>query len=103
MGDEHVDHPVLQHLERADSGAELLSRLGVFQRRRIQLGYRADGIGTKRTDGSITAGLERDHTLTFPAQQLTMNAAQAHFGGTTAVDGLEALQMQIGSAPIDDE
>src|SRR3954471_3252016 len=33
MGNEHVDHPVLQHLEAANGDAELLSRLGVFQRR----------------------------------------------------------------------
>ena len=45
MGDEHVDHPVLQHLEGADRGAELLSGLGIFQRRGVQFAHGADGFG----------------------------------------------------------
>ena len=36
-------------------------------------------------------------------EQLAANVAQAHLGGAPTVDGLEALQMQVGGAAIDDE
>ena len=68
MRDEHVDHPVLQHLEGADRRTELLSGLGVFQRRGVQLSHRADGFRAERADGPVTAGLQRGHALTFRSQ-----------------------------------
>ena len=103
MGDEHVDHPVLQHLERTDRGAELLSGLGVFQRRRVQLADRADRFGAERADRAITARFQRGYALAFLAQQLAAHVAQADFGGATTVDGPEALQIQTGGAAIHDE
>ena len=70
MRDEHVDHPVLQHLEGADRRAELLSGLGVFQRRGVQFGHRADRFRTERADDAVTAGFQCGHALAFPAEQL---------------------------------
>ena len=43
--DHHVDHPVLQCLERADRYAELLARLQVIERRVVGGLDRADGFG----------------------------------------------------------
>jgi len=48
--DEHVDHAVLQHLKRAERDTELLARLGVFERHRIQFAHRPDGFGAQRRD-----------------------------------------------------
>ena len=103
MRDEHVDHPVLQHLEAADRGAELLARLGILQRRRIQLADRTDRLGTERADRAVAAGFERGDTLAFPAEQFPAHAAQADLGRAAAVDGLETLQIEIGGAAIDHE
>ena len=68
--DEHVDHAVLQHLEAPKRGPELLARLAVFKRRRIQLGHRADRFGAERGDGAVAAGFERRDALAFRSQQL---------------------------------
>ncbi|GCC45344.1 hypothetical protein chiPu_0029193 [Chiloscyllium punctatum] len=90
MRDEHVDHPVLQHLEAADRDAELLARLGIFQCRVVQLADRADRLGTERTDRAVAAGFQRGDALAFLAEQFSTHAAQADLGGTASVDRLEA-------------
>ena len=50
---EHVDHAVLQHLELADRHAELLARLGVFDRGVEQHLHRADRFGGMGGDGFV--------------------------------------------------
>ena len=56
--------------------AELLSRLGVFQRRGIQLGHRADRLGAERADGPVAAGFQQGDALAFAAKQLAANVAE---------------------------
>ena len=94
---------MLQHLEGADHRAELFSGLGVFQRRGVQFGHGADRFSTKRADDAVTTGLQRGHTFALTAEQLSPDVAQADLGGAAAIDGLEALQVEIGSTSIDHE
>src|SRR5215831_15342713 len=103
MPDEHVDHPMLQDLEGADRCTELLSCLGIFQRHRVQFTHCTDRLCAERADGVVAAGFQRGNALAFLTQQLALDAAQADLGGAAAVDGLETLQMQIGSTAIDHE
>ena len=79
---------------------ELLARLAVFKRRRVQFGHRADRFGAERGDGAVAAGFERRDALAFRSQQLArwdLHVHQCDLGGAPAVDRLEALQMKIGA------
>jgi len=87
MSDEHIDHPVLQHLEAADGDAELLSGLGVFQRRGVQFGHGADCLGAERADGPVTASFQQGDALALAAEQLAAHIAEGDLRGTAAIDG----------------
>src|SRR3981189_164266 len=104
MRDENVDHPALQYVEGADRRAELLSSLGVFQRRGVQFGHRADRLRTERADGAVTAGFPCGPPPPLRSQQVVgwdLHVHQCDLGCATAVDRLEALQVKIGRMAID--
>ena len=95
---------MLQHLERPERSAELLARPAVFEGRRIQFRHRADGFRAQRRDGAVAARLQYSDTLTFRSQQLAgrhLHVHQRHFGGASAVDRPEALQVKIGRMAVD--
>src|ERR1700716_237302 len=68
--DEHIDHAVLQYLKRTERDTELLARLRVFERHRVQLAHRTDGFGAECCDSAVAARLQRGHSLAFRSQQL---------------------------------
>ncbi len=75
LGDIHVDHVMLQHLELADGLAELLAGLGVFDRGGHQHGDSTGGFRQMRRDSAIDKFLERWQRCPF----LTESAAPARF------------------------
>src|SRR5207302_601236 len=81
----------------------LLAGLRVFQRGRIQLANGTDRFRAERADGAVAAGLQRCHALAFLAEQLPADIAQTDFGGATAIDGLEALQIDASRAAVNHE
>src|SRR5258708_18043008 len=101
--DEHIDHAVLQYLKRTERDTELLARLHVFERHRVQLDHRTDGFGAECCDSAVAARLQRGHSLAFRSQQLAgwdLHVHQRDFGGAPTIDRLEALQVQVGRLPI---
>ena len=76
--DEHVHHAMLQHLKRAQSDAELLARLAVFQRRRIQFCHGTDRLRAQRCNSAVATGLQSGDALAFGAQHLARRHLHVH-------------------------
>lgn len=101
--DEHVDHPVLQHLKAPESNPELLARFAVFKRRGIQHRHRTDCFRAESGDSPVTARFERHYAFSFDTKHLAdryFHVHQRQFGGAPTIDGLEALQVKIDRMAI---
>src|SRR5260370_28903307 len=93
---------MLQYLKRAQRDAELLARLGVFQRRGIQFSHRPDGFGAKRGNGAVAAGLQSRDGLPFLAQYPACrnpHIPEGGFRGASTIDPLETLQVTTYPLP----
>ena len=74
--------------------AELLARLGVFQRRRIQLGHGADGFGAERGDGAVAAGFQRGDALAFRSRAAGW-PEPAHSSGVTSAARRPSMVLKL--------
>ena len=89
---EHVDHAVLQGLERSEGGAELLAGLGVGDRAVQQAAHGAHRLGRLGQRCEVDGALQQLQPVTRLAQQCLsadLNIAQREIGGSQPIGGGE--------------
>ena len=69
VADHHVDHAVLQRLERADRHAELLARLQVVERRVVGVADRAHGLGADQRGREVDDFLDQRQRRALDADE----------------------------------
>ena len=82
--DRHVDHPVLQRLERADRHAELLARLQVLERRVVGGLDRADRFGADQRGGEVDDFLDQRQRASAAPISASRRDADARRSATSA-------------------
>ena len=88
--DDHVDHAMLQRLERADGRAELLSCLQVFERGVVGVFDRANGFRAKERCRVVDNLFDQRECLTFLADQCVgrhVHVLEPNVSGAQFVDG----------------
>jgi hypothetical protein len=104
--DQHFGGAMLQRLEAADGGAELLSGLEIIDRRLVHSRHRADGLGGERRHRCVRDALDqRECGAGFADHGIgaDFHAGERHFGGALTVDGVIAASRNAGRRGIDNK
>src|SRR5690606_30616327 len=103
--DEHVDGAVLQCLEDADLGAELLARLEVLHGHIERSLYEAEALGASGDGGTVEDVLDGgERVARFAKDGIWGNpdSLKAQHGRSLAIHGLDRVDAEPCGVPVDD-